>query len=102
MKAIACELPKAHGLPLSRFSRAELHRLVAARKRSIGSSAGAQRKLLEPNDFETVDEVARTLNAFERHWNEVAEPFDWNFTRDDLGALMERLAVHEPELQLAA
>jgi hypothetical protein len=42
------------------------------------------------------------VRAFERHWNEVAEPFDWNFTRDDLGALMERLTVHEPELQLAA
>ena len=28
VKAIACELPKEHGLPLSRFSRAELHRLV--------------------------------------------------------------------------
>jgi hypothetical protein len=31
VKAIACELPREHGLPLSRFSRAELHRLVVAR-----------------------------------------------------------------------
>ena len=31
MKAIACELPTEHGLPLSRFSRAELHRLVVER-----------------------------------------------------------------------
>jgi hypothetical protein len=61
-----------------------------------------QRKVLEPNDFENVAEVARTLNAFERHWNEVAEPFDWNFTRDKLAALMERLTAHEPQLQLAA
>ena len=28
VKAIACELPKSHVLPLSRFSRVELHRLV--------------------------------------------------------------------------
>ena len=26
------------------------------------------RKVLEPNDFADVVEVARTLNAFERHW----------------------------------
>jgi hypothetical protein len=53
----------------------------------------AQRKVLAPNDFADVAEVARTLNAFEHHWNEVAEPFDWSFSRDDLAALMERLSV---------
>ena len=42
------------------------------------------------------------LNEFERHWDEVAEPFDWRFTRDDLAALMERLSSHEPQLRLAA
>jgi DDE superfamily endonuclease len=31
VKAIACELPAAHGRPLSRFSRTELHRLVIER-----------------------------------------------------------------------
>ncbi len=61
-----------------------------------------QRKLLEPNDFDDLPELARTLNAFEHHWNEIAEPFDWNFTRDDLAAVLERLAAHEPQLQLAA
>jgi hypothetical protein len=61
-----------------------------------------QRKVLEPNDFDNVADVARTLNAFERHWNEIAEPFDWRFTRDDLAALMERLTAHEPQLRLAA
>ncbi len=61
-----------------------------------------QRKLLEPNDFDSLPELARTLNAFEHHWNEIAEPFGWNFTRDDLAAVLERLAAHEPQLQLAA
>ncbi len=61
-----------------------------------------QRKLLEPNDFANLAELARTLNDFERHWNEIAEPFDWNFSRDDLAALLDRLAAHEPQLQLAA
>jgi hypothetical protein len=61
-----------------------------------------QRKVLEPNDLQDVPEVARTLNAFERHWNEIAEPFQWDFTRDDLANLIERLTEHEPELRLAA
>ncbi len=61
-----------------------------------------QRKLLEPNDFASLAELARTLNDFERHWNAIAEPIDWNFTRDDLAALLNRLAAHEPQLQLAA
>jgi hypothetical protein len=61
-----------------------------------------QRKVLEPNDFENVGDIARTLNAFERRWNGIAEPFDWRFTRDDLAALIERLTAHEPQLRLAA
>ena len=61
-----------------------------------------KRKLLQPNDFARLADVARTLNAFERHWTEIAEPFEWNFTRDDLAALITRLAAHEPQLQLAA
>jgi hypothetical protein len=62
-----------------------------------------QRKVLEPNDFPSLPDLARTLNAFEHRWNEIAEPFDWRFTRDDLAALITRLAAHdEPQLQLAA
>ena len=61
-----------------------------------------QRKVLEPNDFENLADVARTLNDFEHHWNQIAEPFDWRFTRNDLAALLDRLAAHEPQLQLAA
>jgi len=62
----------------------------------------AQRKVVEPNDFQDLPEVARTLNAFEQDWNEIAEPFDWNFTRNDLAVVIERVRPHEPQLQLAA
>jgi len=61
-----------------------------------------QRKVLEPNGFDNLTDLARTLNAFEHHWNEIAEPFDWNFTRDDLAALIDRLTAHQSQLQLAA
>ena len=61
-----------------------------------------QRKVLDPNDFADLAVLARTLNEFEHHWNEAAEPFDWNFTRDNLAELMQRLTAHEPQLRLAA
>ncbi len=61
-----------------------------------------QRKVLTPNSFEDLAVLARTLNGFERHWNEVAEPFEWDFTREKLAALMERLAAREPQLRMAA
>jgi len=41
------------------------------------------------------------LDEFEHHYSEVAEPFDWRFTRADLADLMARLS-REPSLQLAA
>ncbi|MCA1678962.1 MAG: transposase [Actinobacteria bacterium] len=50
-----------------------------------------QRKLLDPNDFPDTATLARALNEFEQHYNEIATPFDWNFTRADLVALMDRL-----------
>jgi hypothetical protein len=39
VKALACELPKTHGLPLGRFSRSELHRLVIERGISVASAS---------------------------------------------------------------
>ncbi|MET0762855.1 MAG: IS630 family transposase [Thermoleophilaceae bacterium] len=61
-----------------------------------------QRKLLQPNEFQSTADLARALNRFERHYNEIAEPFDWNFTRGDLAELLARLAEREPEVNLAA
>jgi len=64
-----------------------------------------QRKLLEPNDFPDTATLARALNDFERHYNQVAQPFAWNFTRQDLAELLQRLddrPSHDPPLALAA
>jgi hypothetical protein len=38
-EALACELPATHGLPLGRFSRTELHRLVIERGLSEASAS---------------------------------------------------------------
>ena len=64
-----------------------------------------QRKVLAPNDFHDTAEVARTLNEFEHHYNEIAEPFTWNFTREKLAALLDRLdsqPSRDPLITLAA
>ncbi len=61
-----------------------------------------QRKVLTPNDYGDLGVLARTINEFERHWNEIAEPFEWNFTSHDLAALLERLNAHQPQLRVAA
>ena len=63
-----------------------------------------QRKLLDPNDFEDTAALARALNQFERRYNEIAKPFDWSFSRQDLAQLLDRLDQHDrhPPLRLAA
>src|SRR5215211_7017143 len=47
VKAIACELPHETGVPLSRFSRAELHRLVIERAVCEASASTIARWLAE-------------------------------------------------------
>ncbi len=50
-----------------------------------------QRKLLAPNDFADTAALARALNDFEHHYNQIAKPFAWNFTRTDLANVLDRL-----------
>ena len=61
-----------------------------------------QRKVLKPNDFEDLGAVEERLHAFERHYERIARPFEWTFTRRDLDRLLARLSVQEPTLKLAA
>ena len=51
-----------------------------------------QRKVLTPNDFDSLATVARRLHEFEHLYNQIAEPFGWKFTRNDLNDLLTRLA----------
>jgi hypothetical protein len=48
-----------------------------------------QRTVLAPDDFHDTAEVARTLNEFERHYNQIAQPCDLTFTREDLIELLD-------------
>jgi hypothetical protein len=61
-----------------------------------------QRKVLTPNDFSSLQAIVDRLDAFEHHYNQIATPFDWTFTRTDLQQLIARVARHEPQLRLVA
>jgi hypothetical protein len=60
-----------------------------------------QRKVLTPNDFADLAEVGARLGAFERRYEQTAEPFEWRFTRDDVAMLMKKLA-DKPDYRSAA
>jgi hypothetical protein len=59
-----------------------------------------QRKVLTPNDFDNLEEVQQRLADFERLYNQIAEPFAWNFTRAKMHEWLTRLSAHQ--LQIAA
>jgi hypothetical protein len=52
-----------------------------------------QRKLLTPDDFADLDNLAGKITAFEHRYNNAARPFDWRFGRNDLNRLIERIAA---------
>jgi hypothetical protein len=61
-----------------------------------------QRKVLQPNDFTDLAAVEQQLLAFGRHYEQVAHPFEWKFTRDDLDRLLQRLDAPNHATTLAA
>jgi hypothetical protein len=52
-----------------------------------------QRKALTPNDFRSLAEVEDRLLRFQTHYERVARPFQWKFTRDDLARLLAKLDI---------
>ena len=62
----------------------------------------AQRKVLQPNNFPDLDALEQTLLAFGRRYEQIAQPFQWKFTRKDLQRVLDRLEQPTPQRQLAA
>ena len=52
-----------------------------------------QRKVLTPNDFNSLTALEKRLLDFQLHYQAVAKPFQWRFTRRDLEALLDKLAT---------
>lgn len=66
-----------------------------------------QRKVLTPNDFTSLDEVARRLLRFQDAINADPRPFAWNYTRTKLRDFVKRLnrrlgSAGRPKLSLQA
>jgi hypothetical protein len=61
-----------------------------------------QRKALTPNDFESIDALGDRLMAFGDYYRQIARPFEWTFTRQDLDRVLARISDREPHLRLAA
>ena len=60
-----------------------------------------QRKVLTPNDFSGLAEVANRLLAFQTYYEQIAKPFEWKYTRADLHELMQKISRPMP-IPLAA
>ena len=107
VKAIACELPRDPGVPLSRFSRAELHRLVVERAVSEASASTIGRWLAEdaikPVAAALVDLPARprfrekagpVLDLYERRWEgELLHPGEFVICADEKTQIQARSAT---------
>jgi hypothetical protein len=52
-----------------------------------------QRKVLTPNDFESLADLEDRLLRFQKRYEQIATPFEWKFTRKDLVNLMQKLSV---------
>ncbi len=50
-----------------------------------------QRKVLTPNEFNDLDELENQLLRFQSHYEKIAKPFEWKFTRKDLKNVLEKL-----------
>ena len=101
VKAIGCELPATHGLPPSRFSRAELHRLVIERGITDASASTVWRWLSEDaikpwqvrswifrRDPDFREKAGRALDLYERRFErKLLHPGEYVISADEKSQL---------------
>jgi len=56
-----------------------------------------QKKVVTPNDFDSLGQLSATLLGFVDRYNQTAKPFSWKFTAEDLRDLMDRISRHEQQ-----
>jgi transposase len=54
-----------------------------------------QKKVVTPNDFDSLEQLSATLLGFTDRYNQTARPFSWKFTASDLHDLMDRISRRE-------
>ncbi len=61
-----------------------------------------QRKALTPNDFPSLAAVEHRLLRFQQYYQTIAKPFQWKFSRADLGQLLKKINPAPTMLRPAA
>lgn len=54
-----------------------------------------QRKVLTPNDFESLEDLENRVLGFQTVYEKVAKPFEWKFTRENLEKLLSKISCKE-------
>jgi len=58
-----------------------------------------QRKLLTPNDFSDLATLESKLLNFQAHYEKVAKPFKWKFTKDDMKNILCKISYKNDRLE---
>jgi hypothetical protein len=61
-----------------------------------------QRKVLTPNDFPNLAVLKKQLMDFQQHYESIAKPFQWKFTRDDLKEMLSRISFENAHQEACA
>ena len=61
-----------------------------------------QRKQLTPNDSPSLATLTERILHFQEHYEKIAKPFEWKFTRKDLSDLLHKLSNPSLEITRAA
>lgn len=56
-----------------------------------------QRKVLTPNDFNDLIALQMAIYGFEDLYNEIAKPFHWKYTKDDLKKTLQKIEAKAAE-----
>ena len=54
-----------------------------------------QRKVLTPNDFPDLETLKNTILQFQTLYNQIAKPFKWKYTKDDLKKTLSKIHARE-------
>ena len=54
-----------------------------------------QRKVLSPNEFDSLTELEEILMSFQEYYEKISQPFEWKFTKDDLKRLLQKINSKE-------
>src|SRR5262245_13126292 len=108
VKAVACALPRSQGVPLSRFSRAELHRLVVERSVCEASASTLARWLREdalkpwqhrswifPTDPAFLEKAGPVLDLYQGRWEgKLLHPGEFVICADEKPSIQARARIH--------